>query len=337
MKLTTLSLKLFIFLVLYLLPFEYKKMRMDIIRNSFITIFIICVCIHCKNSNIYMLENRAVSFCWGPDTLSYAYIVKQPSDFDSAHQYQFTYREMFIHNGSTNSEDIVFIGRDTAGYDIAWSPRGDIVAVTSCFDKSPTSIWFFPLDRKKSPYKMSHDNYINTNPDFSPDGKKIVFISNRSAHDVVCVKSLDSDSVMILGDKLSGTCNYPFWNPNGKEIIFTSYNKETLNDIYTVNLETGIVSTLIQTPVDEFNASYSPDGKYIVFCRSYDRKITAMWIKNILTGKEYAFSYYFFLYWTNVRFNADGTKIAFLTLIKKLPPNDKNVNLVYMTFDRKKY
>ena len=300
---------------------------------TYLLFFIIVI--NCKNENIYIIRDRAVSFCWGPDTGSFAYVVEQPESFDALNNSQHTYTEMYIHI-TTSIEDVLLIGKDTAGYDIAWSPKGDLMAVTSSLDNSPVSIWFFPLDRKKPPFKMSDDYYINCNPAFSPDGKKIAFISNRSVNRVVCVKSLNSDTVTILTEKLPGNSNYPFWNPNDKEIIFTSFNTETLNDIYTVNLETGVITPLIQSPVDELNACYSPDGKYIVFYKSLDRKTTAIWIKEVRTGKEYPFSYMLSFHWIGARFNPDGTKIAFLALTKKLKKYDANVNLVYQPFSIKK-
>ncbi|MEA3230356.1 MAG: hypothetical protein U9Q05_01190, partial [Thermodesulfobacteriota bacterium] len=65
-------------------------------------------------------------------------------------------------------------------------------------------------------------------PSWSPDGKKIVFSSNRTGNFDIWVLDLKADRLTQLTHH-SGDDKSPVWSPNGKYIYFQSLRAENLD------------------------------------------------------------------------------------------------------------
>ncbi|MCH7879692.1 MAG: PD40 domain-containing protein, partial [candidate division Zixibacteria bacterium] len=63
----------------------------------------------------------------------------------------------------------------------------------------------------------------NIEPAVSPDGKKIVFVSNRNGIDNLYLHYFDSTGAIAITDLLTGAGS-PSWAPTGKKIAFSSFN-----------------------------------------------------------------------------------------------------------------
>ena len=100
-------------------------------------------------------------------------------------------------------------------------------------------------------------------PRFSPDGRRLVYMSYLGRMPRVFVVDLASGAERLLVPGRIMTFA-PRFSPDGRDIIFSmAQNGNT--DIYTVNAYGGPPRRLTATPGADTSPSYSPDGSKIVF------------------------------------------------------------------------
>lgn len=99
---------------------------------------------------------------------------------------------------------------------------------------------------------------------WSPDGGQIAFVSDRSGGPQVYVMNSDCSGqrrVTFAG----GYNTEPDWSPTGDLIAFTGRDSRNRFDIFTVEPGTGFISRITQDQGDNKSASWSPDGRHLVF------------------------------------------------------------------------
>jgi hypothetical protein len=123
---------------------------------------------------------------------------------------------------------------------------------------------------------------IDTNPCWSPDGGRIVFVSTRSRGIDMFITSAQGESLERLTIE-GGDEKHPSWSPDGKQIAFAS-NKNGNWDIYTIDLADKSITQITTHAASDVSPSWSPDGRNIIFCstRSGGPQIFS---KNLLSGE----------------------------------------------------
>jgi Tol biopolymer transport system component len=102
-------------------------------------------------------------------------------------------------------------------------------------------------------------------PNFSPDGRKIVCVLNSDGTHRLAVMDADGSNVRIVYEREKGTQFYaPQYSPDGKKILFGIFNGGT-RDIATIDRDGSNFEYLIRTENDERDARWLPDGSGIVF------------------------------------------------------------------------
>ncbi len=117
-------------------------------------------------------------------------------------------------------------------------------------------------------------SYFNIGPEISPDGKSVVFVSDRTGlADVYLASTLDG---AIIDRLVSGQQSDDFetmhilrtgftWSPDGKEICFVAKAGES-DALHFIDVESGRLARSFRFPLDGiFTPSWSPDGERIVF------------------------------------------------------------------------
>ena len=148
------------------------------------------------------------------------------------------------------------------------------IAFVSQRDGNP-EIYVMDVDGKNQRRLTNHpDNDLS--PSWSPDGKRIVFFSNRDGH-VHVIHGLPAYEIYVMdadGGNPQNLTNNPFddrnpsWAPDGKRIVFQS-NRDKDNpqnyEIYVMDADGGNQQNLTENPNEDQYPSWSPDGKRIVF------------------------------------------------------------------------
>jgi WD40 repeat protein len=104
------------------------------------------------------------------------------------------------------------------------------------------------------------------NPAWSPDGRKIVFASERDGNREIYVMNADgTDPVRLTSN--SAWDSSPVYSPDGKRIAFVS-ERDGNPDIYTMDVNGANVARLTSDPLADIDPAFAPDGSRIAFVRS---------------------------------------------------------------------
>jgi len=99
-------------------------------------------------------------------------------------------------------------------------------------------------------------------PQFSPDGKRVAFVSNRNGKTQVWTANRDGSQAAAL-TSLSGTSNAgPRWSPDGQQIVFDS-DAGGIVHIYVIGEDGGQLRQA--TPGESYFGSWSRNGRWIYF------------------------------------------------------------------------
>jgi Tol biopolymer transport system component/predicted Ser/Thr protein kinase len=120
--------------------------------------------------------------------------------------------------------------------------------------------------KRNPPTNFISSSLADADPQFSPDGKRIVFTSDRSSISGNQIWVCDGDGsnakqLTSLG-LLSGT---PHWSPNGERVAFDS-SVGGQWEVYVIDANGGRPQRLTTNPARDDSPTWSRDGKWIYFC-----------------------------------------------------------------------
>ncbi|HEY1217228.1 MAG TPA: protein kinase, partial [Bryobacteraceae bacterium] len=99
---------------------------------------------------------------------------------------------------------------------------------------------------------------------FSPDGKRIAFVSYRSGPLEVWVANADGTQPVPL-TSFGGFTEFPRWSPDGRSIALTAAAPDGSLDIWIVDANGGTPHRMTQGPGNSSEPSFSHDGKWLYF------------------------------------------------------------------------
>jgi hypothetical protein len=161
-------------------------------------------------------------------------------------------------------------------------------------------------------------SFTNVMPAISPDGQRIVFLSDRSGYDdIYLMSALDGK---IMGRLIKGQRTQEFesfhqlhstisWSPDGRRIVFVSKRKD--RDVINIaDAERGKVKKRIELDFDTiYRPTYSPDGNLVAFVGAeggrpgiFTYDLTDGSVEALHTGA---------LEYLGFSWSPDGTRIAF--------------------------
>jgi len=159
------------------------------------------------------------------------------------------------------------------GTHLSVSPRGDkLLYVSGSVD---SDLWRIDLpSRQKHQGKRAElgigalrvlsSSRLDAMPDFSPDGRRVAFCTNRSGTMEVWVAEADGSRSRQLTFLGGPQALLPRWSPDGREIAFHA-NTARNRDVYVISAEGGKPRAVTNGPGNNFVASWSRDGKWIYY------------------------------------------------------------------------
>jgi TolB protein len=155
------------------------------------------------------------------------------------------------------------------------APSGGLIAFTRC--RLPDScsagadIWVMRPDVSGLAW-ITRDGTHNVSPSWSPDGKRIVFVSGRGTSDELWSMNPDgSGKTRLTGP--GELDEQPAWSPDGRHIAFVRKFSSTSGSVELVDAAGGKRQVLTHDVGDHQHPSWSPDGRHIVFSYSPDPNI----------------------------------------------------------------
>jgi Tol biopolymer transport system component len=133
-------------------------------------------------------------------------------------------------------------------------------------------IWIMPLNRPSVTFQLTNMEGGACQPEWSPDGTKLAFISPCSERKRLYFESqlwvinADGSGLQLL---LNNTGVFdPAWSPDGRYLLFTFSRDAARSQIFRYDFETAAAD--IMTGGEEanrlnFDSAWSPDGSQIVF------------------------------------------------------------------------
>ncbi len=115
------------------------------------------------------------------------------------------------------------------------------------------------------PFKLISSTRTDIYPDFSPDGNKIAFQSDRSGVHEIWMCEVDGSKAAQLTSFNKGPTGTPRWSPDGSVIAFDS-NAEGNFEIYVMSANGGKPKRMTTDPSSDFVPRWSRDGRWIYFC-----------------------------------------------------------------------
>lgn len=158
------------------------------------------------------------------------------------------------------ADDFADLGRGVPDF----SPDGTSIAFVRVGEDYDNDIWTMGVDGS-SPTRLTTDDAIDMDPDWSPNGKRIVYASFDFDSEATGIYVMDRDGgrtrLVVEGFRYAGT---PDWSPNGKRIAFSAQTKEDWN-LYSVRVDGTGLRRLTDRFGNDVRPSWSPDGSRIAF------------------------------------------------------------------------
>jgi Tol biopolymer transport system component/DNA-binding winged helix-turn-helix (wHTH) protein len=217
-------------------------------------------------------EIQSVSATGGVST----HIFSEPGKIDSPPQWSYDGRSVIFSSNRTGHPALWRLSLDAPDSVVqiseagspAWDPAVSRHGYRLAYERllRSLSIWQMDLStvRGKRPYLIvssTSDTDQGPGPQFSPDGQKLAYMSDRSGTMEIWISNRDGSNPFQL--TAVGGAGTPRWSPDSQTLVFDVSRPNSA--IVSMNLHGGAPQVLTNDKFDNVCPSWSRNGKWIYF------------------------------------------------------------------------
>ena len=204
------------------------------------------------------------------------------STFNGHVQYSFSNTGSLVYvggGGQSGQGKLVWVSRNGAEQPLAaparayefprLSPDGRRVAAS--ITDQDTQIWLYDLSREALT-RLTFAGKANTNPVWTPDGKRIAFNSDREGVSNIFWQLADGSGGPERLTTSENTEVPRSWSPDAQLLTFLTANEASANpsanrglDIWVLRMADRKAEPFLQTPFNESVPEFSPDGRWLAY------------------------------------------------------------------------
>lgn len=205
------------------------------------------------------LKFPLMSLAWSPDGREIAYV-----------SFEGNRTAIYLQNVATGSRRILTKLPGINGAP-AWSKDGKKIALVLTPTNGDPKIYIFDLATARMS-RLTDGFSADTEPNWSPDGRSIIFTSDRGGHNLPQIYRVDVDSKKVERITFNGPYNArAAFNSTGNAIVML-HKEENLFTIALQDLKSGRTTLLTQPGLVNESPSIAPNGKMVVYATNYQGK-----------------------------------------------------------------
>ncbi len=177
-----------------------------------------------------------------------------------------------------------------------------------------------------SPARLTNNPAHDVSPSWSPDGRRIAFVSDRGGDYEIYVMNADGSGLTRLPASSTKSLSWlsfvvewpPAWSPDGSRIAFVS-DRDWNREIYAINTDGTGLARLTDNVVYDWVPNWSPDGNRIAFvscievpCHIYVMNADGSDLTRLTDTSAEITDIYFYAEWPP-SWSPDGSRIAFVS------------------------
>ena len=187
---------------------------------------------------------------------------------------------------------------------LAISEKGDRVAVTARGE-----VFNVPVKPGVTKNITRTPGANEREADFSPDGKYIAYISDKTGETEVYLHDTETSETVQLTSGSDTYIREVIWSPDSKRLLYT----DRKNRLVSVSVPDGAKKVLLTCPESEFSdVAFSADSQWITYSKPAANQMNIVYIYNLQTGKETAVTEKWYSSYSPI-FSQDGKYLIFIS------------------------
>lgn len=179
--------------------------------------------------------------------------------------------ELYVKPLTPGGREIQITSDGAQNFEPAWSPDGRRIAY---YSKNRGGIWVMPALGGAARQLIE----LGSRPAWSRDGSFIAFQSDGLADLGATSWGVGPSSTIWIVPAKGGSATQitqvsnppgahgsPSWSPDGKRIVFGTYESNAMSEIWTVSVRERELKRLTRNQQLYYDPTYSPDGQYIYY------------------------------------------------------------------------